>query len=131
MLLWKLRDRLQISLVTLSELINFFPPEIIRKPKVFWWFHGKEKSINSLKFAKYYAQNLVTISNTCRDCLQISLEIWANQFFSILSAFFKRNLEKISNLFDLSHDLIFSYKKSWFQKFFTFFRDSRRISLLT
>ena len=29
------RDRLQISLLVLSELINFYPPEIISKPKIF------------------------------------------------------------------------------------------------
>ena len=35
----------------LRELINFYSPEIIRRPKVFWWFQGEENLMNLLKFA--------------------------------------------------------------------------------
>ena len=38
------RNRLQISLLILSELSESTSgcPEIIKKPKVLWWFHGEE-----------------------------------------------------------------------------------------
>ena len=37
------KSRLQIPLLILSEFkrINFYPPEIIRKPYIFWWFQGE------------------------------------------------------------------------------------------
>ena len=49
------RDHQQISLLISSNFkwINFYPPEIIAKPKVFVWFLGEYKFLDSLKFAQY------------------------------------------------------------------------------
>ena len=44
------KGRLQIPLLILSEL-TFIPPEIIRKPYIFWWCQGEQKLTDSLKFA--------------------------------------------------------------------------------
>ena len=35
-----------------ANQLTSIPPEIIRKPLVFWWFQGEQKLINSLKFAQ-------------------------------------------------------------------------------
>ena len=66
LLCFKVRGRPQISLLILNKfdginLFNFYAHEIIRKPKVFWWFQGVYKLINSLKFTHDKKENLAAI----------------------------------------------------------------------
>ena len=45
-----IRDRIQIPVEILIELIKFYSPDIIKKPTVFWWFQRELKLTNSLEF---------------------------------------------------------------------------------
>ena len=37
----KRSQTVRLQKLILSELINFYPPEVNRKPEVFWWCQGK------------------------------------------------------------------------------------------